>query len=415
MPNTLQLSIIVPVYKTEALLGRCLNSIICTSLDSYEILVVADAPSKECEAIVQQYQQQQINIQLFEHRKNLGLFQARLTGIIHAKGKYIAHLDSDDYIENDIYKKAFLFAEATGSDITLFQAIKENEQGKRYNYDYNNLSSFQAKTGMFCLNKIFSFQTNAWIWHGNWNKLIRRSCYKKVLPYLPKNKYLNLHEDLLFSAFCYIFLHDTPSIGAIDEVGLIYTSNENSITRKNNYSASLNKARDTLYVLKTLKKLLKKFTYYKEHEQTFELVQEKLLATSYVEVPSRFSLSEYLTYIRLLYSRLSIGGIQALSPITPQKAKKILIQKVLSLQLEEVSIFGTTDLAKSLALEMKKKNIKINYFLATNPDSDTIDGIKVQVPTLKHKDENVVVASIGSHKQIAELFLNKFNMEVITI
>jgi len=164
MSEYLKLSVIIPVYKTENLLRRSIDSVLATSLESYEIIVVADGVSKECEKIAKEYQQNGVNLKYIEHHKNLGLLRARLTGIMSAKGEYIAHLDSDDYIENDIYKKAFDFAQSTGSEITLFQAIRENQNGQRYVYPYNKLTNFTNKTGKFCIENIFQSQTNAWIW-----------------------------------------------------------------------------------------------------------------------------------------------------------------------------------------------------------------------------------------------------------
>jgi glycosyltransferase involved in cell wall biosynthesis len=415
MSEYLKLSVIIPVYKTENLLRRSIDSVLATSLESYEIIVVADGVSKECEKIAKEYQQNGVNLKYIEHHKNLGLLRARLTGIMSAKGEYIAHLDSDDYIENDIYKKAFDFAQSTGSEITLFQAIRENQNGQRYVYPYNKLTNFTNKTGKFCIENIFQSQTNAWIWHANWNKLIQRSLYENIFDFIPANKHLNLYEDLVMSIFCYLHLYDKPKVGAIDEVGLIYTLNDESITQKSSFQSNLYKAKDALYALKSVKKLLKNFGCYENHKKYFLLTQKKILTTSHIKPPSHASISSFIEYLKIMVSRFFIGGFESLFLVTPKKAEEILMQKVLLLGIKEVCIFGTTDLARNLAMKMKRRGIKVECFLTTSPNVESIDNIKVQTPAFEHMKKSIVVASIGSYKQIAQIFLDEFNKDVITI
>jgi len=91
------------------------------------------------------------------------------------------------------------------------------------------------------------------------------------------------------------------------------------------------------------------------------------------------------------------------------------MQKVLLLGIKEVCIFGTTDLARNLAMKMKRRGIKVECFLTTSPNVESIDNIKVQTPAFEHMKKSIVVASIGSYKQIAQIFLDEFNKDVITI
>ena len=100
------LSVVVPVFKTERWLRRCLDSLLGQSLEEIEIVCVDDASPDGCAAVLAEYASRDARVRVVTHARNEGLFRARLSGIRAARGAFIAFLDSDDYVNLDCYRAA---------------------------------------------------------------------------------------------------------------------------------------------------------------------------------------------------------------------------------------------------------------------------------------------------------------------
>lgn len=100
------ISVIVPVYNVEKYLKRCVDSIICQTYENIEIILVDDGSTDNCGNICDQYQKEHNNIRVI-HQENSGLSAARNTGIQVANGAYIGFVDSDDFIDENMYKKLY--------------------------------------------------------------------------------------------------------------------------------------------------------------------------------------------------------------------------------------------------------------------------------------------------------------------
>lgn len=96
----MKLSIIIPVYRTQDTLQRCIESILQQSFADYELILVDDGSPDDCPLICDEYAKQDNRIAVI-HKKNGGLSDARNAGIKQAKGEYITFIDSDDAIEGD--------------------------------------------------------------------------------------------------------------------------------------------------------------------------------------------------------------------------------------------------------------------------------------------------------------------------
>lgn len=92
-------SIIVPVYNTQKYIARCLESCIYQSFENIEIIVVDDCGKDQAMQIAKEYAKQDKRIRIIQNPKNLGLFHTRISGEKEARGEYIIHLDSDDFID----------------------------------------------------------------------------------------------------------------------------------------------------------------------------------------------------------------------------------------------------------------------------------------------------------------------------
>ena len=94
------ISIIVPVYKVEHCLTRCIDSILQQSYSAWELILVDDGSPDRCGEICDQYAQQDTRIKVI-HQQNQGVSVARNHGIELAKGEYITFVDSDDYLDKE--------------------------------------------------------------------------------------------------------------------------------------------------------------------------------------------------------------------------------------------------------------------------------------------------------------------------
>lgn len=101
-----KVSVIVPIYKVEPYLERCVESIREQTLSDIEIILVDDGSPDQCPALCDEYAKQDARIRVI-HKQNEGLGFARNSGIDIAAGEYVGFIDSDDYIAKDFFEKLY--------------------------------------------------------------------------------------------------------------------------------------------------------------------------------------------------------------------------------------------------------------------------------------------------------------------
>ena len=119
------ISIIVPVYNVESYLRKCLDSILAQTYRDLEILVVDDGSTDGSGAICDEYAGKDDRIKVF-HTENKGLSCARNLGLDSANGDWIGFVDSDDWIELDMYEVLLRKAEKTGADVVECGVYEEH-------------------------------------------------------------------------------------------------------------------------------------------------------------------------------------------------------------------------------------------------------------------------------------------------
>ena len=97
------ISIIVPVYNVEKYLERCIESIVNQTYKDIEIILVDDGSPDNCPVICDRYAEKDNRIKVI-HKQNGGLINARKSGLEIAQGDYIGFVDSDDWIEPEMYE-----------------------------------------------------------------------------------------------------------------------------------------------------------------------------------------------------------------------------------------------------------------------------------------------------------------------
>lgn len=118
----IHLSIIMPIYNTGKYLHKCIDSILSQTLTDFELILVDDGSIDESGTICDKYASQDDRIKVI-HKENEGVSIARNTGLKIAQGEYIGFIDSDDWIEPDMYEKLYNLALKNSCDIVMCDTV----------------------------------------------------------------------------------------------------------------------------------------------------------------------------------------------------------------------------------------------------------------------------------------------------
>ena len=114
----IKVSVIIPVYNVEIYIEKCINSLINQTLKEIEFIFVNDGSPDNSVSIIKKYQKKDKRIKLLE-KENGGQASARNLGMKHAKGEYIAFVDSDDYVKENMYELMYNRAKKDNLDIVM--------------------------------------------------------------------------------------------------------------------------------------------------------------------------------------------------------------------------------------------------------------------------------------------------------
>lgn len=112
------ISVIVPVYKTEKFIHRCIKSVLAQTYENWELIAVDDGSPDECSRICDDYAKKDNRIRTV-HQRNQGISAARNTGLNAAQGDWVYFLDSDDFITEDALEKMLFFSKEGTYDIVM--------------------------------------------------------------------------------------------------------------------------------------------------------------------------------------------------------------------------------------------------------------------------------------------------------
>ena len=213
-----KISIIVPVYKVEEYLPRCIDSILAQTFTDFELILIDDGSPDNCGKICDEYARKDDRIKVF-HIENGGVSNARNTGIDEAMGEYISFVDSDDVIHPQYYE--IMLKNVEDADIVYCEYKKFTNECVFEKIDNCEIEVFNGND--IFSNPILSF-------YNVWNKIIRKS--------LLDNHRFNINiknaEDSLFAfdlltkcnKVVYVkhkmygyFIRQTGAVGSIDIAG----------------------------------------------------------------------------------------------------------------------------------------------------------------------------------------------------
>lgn len=221
-------SVIVPVYKVEEYLEKCVQSILAQTERDFELILVDDGSPDRCGALCDSLAQTDSRIRVI-HQENQGLGGARNTGIREARGDWLLLVDSDDWIEPKILEKAMEAGLREEADLVMFAFRTVDEQGRELGVFRENMPK-ERGIGLQEHKEALLTAPCAW------NKLYRRSFFQGTgLAYPPRVWYEDLRTTpkLMAKAGRMVFL---------DEVGYNYLQRQGSIMN----SANLERNREIL-------------------------------------------------------------------------------------------------------------------------------------------------------------------------
>ena len=178
------LSIIVPVYKVENYLQKCIDSILAQTFTDFELILVEDGSPDGCPALCDAAAAKDARIRVL-HQKNGGLSAARNAGLDVARGEWIGFVDSDDYIAPEMYETLYKAVQNTGADLALCDYAAVDEAGIPCLPPYTGLAQ-RIFTGRELLKRATNTMAQP-----AWNKLYRRAIFAQLR--YPEGK---LNEDI---------------------------------------------------------------------------------------------------------------------------------------------------------------------------------------------------------------------------
>ncbi len=127
-----EISVIVPVYNVEKYISECIESILAQDFVDFEIICVDDCGIDKSMDIVREYAAKDDRIKIITHEVNKGLSASRNSGIDAARGKYIAFVDSDDWVDKSFLTRLYEAAESSAADVVEcgFVTVDKNKSRK---------------------------------------------------------------------------------------------------------------------------------------------------------------------------------------------------------------------------------------------------------------------------------------------
>ncbi len=212
-----KLSIIVPVYKVEEYLPRCLDSLVNQTLEDIEIICINDGSPDNSLSILKKYQKKYKDKIVIINKQNEGVWKGRKDGVKKATGEFIGFVDSDDYVALDFAEKLYNAVKKNNADISIcgFDRI-DLDTGKVFSRE---MCKPITKTILMDKNPEDILTING----SPWNKIYKANLLKEMVELKNPPKIL---DDMMFLLLIYI---NTKKIVFIPDSLVYYMVRKNSI------------------------------------------------------------------------------------------------------------------------------------------------------------------------------------------
>lgn len=281
------ISVIVPVYKVEAYLDRCVSSILRQSLRDFELILVDDGSPDSCGQLCDAWAEKDSRIHVI-HQENGGLSAARNAGLdwvaANSTSSWICFVDSDDWVHGDYLLLLYKAAAQTGSRISACGFYRTGGENR------DNTGSGRARSltadEYYCSPEVHGGVTAV-----AWNKLYHRSLFRELR--YPAGK---LHEDEFTT---YLAVYEAEKVGVVDDELYAYYQNPQGIMQ-----SKWNPKR--LHVLEAFEQQM---AY--AREKGLERLRQKAVSSYVYSIHNTLeqlsSFPEYKQYQKLLRQKLRLG------------------------------------------------------------------------------------------------------------
>lgn len=209
-----KISIIVPVFNVEAYLEKCVDSVLNQTFIDFEVILVNDGSTDSSGEICDRYANQDERVVVF-HQNYKGVSAARNAGVQAARGDYIGFVDSDDYIDQNMFSELYRLCQETGSQIAVCKLGREID-GELVNRSHETnqieMDHEEAMRQLF-IGSLYRFSLC--------NKLFKKDCFQGVQ--FPEGR---IHEDL---STTYKLFANANQVVYKNFIGYVYVKRNNSI------------------------------------------------------------------------------------------------------------------------------------------------------------------------------------------
>ena len=213
------ISVIVPVYKVEMYLKRCIDSIVTQTYSNIELILIDDGSPDNCPQICESYKEKDSRIVVI-HKKNEGLSAARNKGLDIAHGDYITFIDSDDWVSTEYLSKLYSSIKETNADIAIVNHKQVTDFPVKLSEKNRTIRLFSRQEALF---ELIARQNQPFVI--SCGKLYRKELFNAIR--FPTGK---CHEDE-FTA--HLLINKVSRIVYSDRTLYFYYQRPDSITREN--------------------------------------------------------------------------------------------------------------------------------------------------------------------------------------
>lgn len=226
------LSVIVPVYNTEAYISQCIESIRSQTWIDLEIIIIDDGSTDGSPHICDLYSKKDARIKTY-HTPNKGSVHARKLGIKHAKGTYIGFVDSDDWISPTMYQQMCASAYLHSADTIICDVFRYTNSGETLKWTQAFLAGVYSKKNS--LDTIFSSMLYTGVYYEFgflpcvWNKIFRKELIERYVYQIDEE--ITIGDDVCLTLFC--LWRSNKIVYLKDQYLYYYRDTQNSITKRN--------------------------------------------------------------------------------------------------------------------------------------------------------------------------------------
>lgn len=215
-----KISVIVPIYKVERFLDKCVDSIVKQTYTNLEIILVDDGSPDSCPALCDDWTQRDKRIRVI-HKENGGLSDARNIGLDCAVGKFVTFVDSDDYIPADCIEKLHKALVENNADISAGNYLKVNDHGVQLKKEKWECIDYSILSGSEVLYRRFDLHSPTSVLVMACAKLYKRDIFRNFR--FAKGR-LNEDEFAFFPIYSQV-----EKVVCIEDIVYFYLQREDSI------------------------------------------------------------------------------------------------------------------------------------------------------------------------------------------